>query len=125
MPSPVIPSATAAIDGGLVVQPDAARANVESGINYGLSSVLHERVTVKNGVVEQSNYHDYRVMRMSDVPEEIHVEFVNTGAEVPQGLGEIGNPPIGAAVAGAFFRLTGARLSHMPFTPERVLAALG
>jgi isoquinoline 1-oxidoreductase beta subunit len=113
-----------AVDGGLVVQPDAARANIESGINYGLSSVLHERVTVKQGAVVQSNYNDYQVMRMSDVPEEIHVEFINAGASEPTGLGELGNPPIGAAVAGAFYRLTGKRLSHMPFTRKRVLAAL-
>ena len=113
-----------AVDGGLVVQPDAARANIESGINYGLSSVLHERVTVKGGVVQQTNFHDYNVMRMSDTPEEIHIEFVDPDQDRPQGLGEIGNPAIPAAVAGAFFRLTGKRLSHMPFTRERVLAAL-
>jgi isoquinoline 1-oxidoreductase subunit beta len=112
-----------AVDGGLVVQPDAARANIESGIIWGISSFLHERVTVKEGAVEQSNFHDYQVMRMSDVPEEMHVEFINTDA-TPTGLGEVGNPPIGAAVAAAFFRLTGKRLSHMPFTPERVLATL-
>lgn len=113
-----------AVDGGLVVQPDAARANIESGINYGLSSVLHERVTVKGGVVQQTNYHDYNVMRMSDTPEEIHIEFVDPNQDRPQGLGEIGNPGIPAAVAGAFFRLTGKRLSHMPFTRERILAAI-
>ena len=113
-----------AVDGGLVVQPDAARANIESGINYGLSSVLHERVTVKGGVVQQTNFHDYNVMRMSDTPEQIHIEFVDPGQDRPQGLGEIGNVPIAAAVAGAFFRLTGKRISHMPFTRERVLAAL-
>ena len=62
-----------AIDGGLIVQPDAARANLESGINYGISSILHERLTVRQGAVQQSNYHNYQVMRMSDVPEEIHI----------------------------------------------------
>ena len=112
-----------AVDGGVIVQPEAARRNVESGIIYGLSSVLHERVTVKNGVVEQSNFHDYNLMRMSDVPEELHVEFVDTGTR-PTGLGEIGNPFIGAAVANAFHKLTGKRLYHMPFTPERVQAVL-
>jgi len=113
-----------AIDGGLVVQPDAARANLESGIVWGLSSVLHERVTVRDGAVEQSNYHNYQVMRMSDVPEELHVEFVNADAAEPTGLGEIGNPAMGSAVANAFFRLTGKRLTHMPFTRDRVEAAL-
>ena len=112
-----------AVDGGLVVQPAAAKANVESGIIYGLSSVLHERVTLKGGVVEQSNFHDYHVERMSDTPEEIHVEFVDRDA-APSGLGEIGNPWVAAAVANAFYRLTGKRLRHMPFTPERVLETL-
>ncbi len=113
-----------AVDGGLIVQPDAARANIESGINFGLSSVLHERVTVKGGVVQQTNFHDYNVMRMSDTPELIQIEFVDPDQDRPQGLGEIGNPAIPAAVAGAFFRLTGKRLSHMPFTRARVLAAM-
>ncbi len=112
-----------AVDGGLVVQPDAAKANVESGIVYGLSSVLHERITVKGGVVQQTNFHDYHVGRMSDMPEEMHVDFIDSSA-APTGLGEIGNPWVGAAVANAFHRLTGKRLRHMPFTPARVLEAL-
>jgi isoquinoline 1-oxidoreductase subunit beta len=112
-----------AVDGGLIVQPDAARANIESGIVHGLSSVLIERVTVSGGVVEQSNFHDYTVLRMSEAPEELHVAFVDSDAP-PSGLGEIGNPFAGAAVANAFFALTGKRLRHMPFTRERVLEAL-
>jgi isoquinoline 1-oxidoreductase beta subunit len=112
-----------AVDGGVIVQPEAARRNVESAIIYGMSSVLHERVTVKDGAVEQSNFHDYNLMRMSDVPDEMHVSFVDTGTR-PTGLGEIGNPFIAGAVANAVYKLTGKRLYHMPFTPERVLAAL-
>jgi isoquinoline 1-oxidoreductase beta subunit len=112
-----------AVDGGLVVQPGMARANVESGIVYGLSSVLHERVTLKGGVVQQSNFHDYHVMRMSDMPEVMEVEFVQRDAP-PSGLGEIGNPWVAAAVANAFYRLTGKRLKHMPFTPARVQEVL-
>jgi isoquinoline 1-oxidoreductase beta subunit len=112
-----------AVDGGLIVQPEAAKHNVESAIIYGLSSVLHERVTIKDGVVEQSNFHDYNLMRMSDLPEEMNVQFVDVDTR-PTGLGEIGNPFIGAAIANAFHRLTGKRLTHLPFTPERVLAIL-
>jgi isoquinoline 1-oxidoreductase beta subunit len=112
-----------AVDGGLVVQPEAARANVESGILYGLSSILHERVTIKDGVVEQSNFHDYNVMRMSDLPEVMQVSFIDRDAP-PSGLGEIGNPFVAAAVANAFHALTGKRLRHMPFTPDRVKEAL-
>src|SRR5690606_20812027 len=80
-----------AIDGGLIVQPEAAKGNVESGILYGMSSVLFERITMKDGVVEQSNFHDYHVIRMEDAPEEIHITFLDTGT-APTGLGEIGNP---------------------------------
>ena len=112
-----------AVDGGLIVQPEAARANVESGILHGLSSVLHERVTVKDGVVQQTNFHDYNLMRMSDTPEEIRVAFIDRDAP-PSGLGEIGNPFVAAAVANAFHKLTGKRLRHMPFTPERVKVVL-
>jgi isoquinoline 1-oxidoreductase beta subunit len=112
-----------AVDGGLVVQPEAARANIESGIVHGLSSVLSERVTVKGGVVEQTNFHDYNVLRISDAPEELHVAFIDSDAP-PSGLGEIGNPMVAAAVANAFFALTGKRLRHMPFTPDRVRSAL-
>ncbi|MDH3434747.1 MAG: molybdopterin-dependent oxidoreductase, partial [Gammaproteobacteria bacterium] len=112
-----------AVDGGIIVQPEMARRNVESGIIYGLSSVLKERATMKNGAVVQSNFHDYQVLRMAEAPEEIHVEFVERDTK-PTGLGEIGNPFIAAAVANAFHALTGKRLYHMPFTPERVRQAL-
>jgi isoquinoline 1-oxidoreductase beta subunit len=113
-----------AVDGGLIVQPEMARANIESGILYGLSSVLHERVTVKEGVVQQSNFHDYHLLRMADVPETMGVAFMDRPDERPTGLGEIGNPWVAAAVASAFYKLTGKRLYHMPFTPERVQQAL-
>jgi isoquinoline 1-oxidoreductase beta subunit len=113
----------AAIDGGVIVTPGPAKANVESAILYGLSSMLHERVTMKDGIVEQSNFHDYNVMRMSDLPEEMHVQFIDVDTR-PTGLGEIGNPFIGGAVSNAFYKLTGKRLRHMPFTPERVLETL-
>jgi isoquinoline 1-oxidoreductase beta subunit len=112
-----------AIDGGTIVQPEMARRNVESGIIYGLSSVLKERATMKGGKVVQSNFHDYEVLRMSEAPEELHVAFMDRDTK-PTGLGEIGNPFIPAAVANAFYALTGKRLYHMPFTPARVLAAL-
>ena len=112
-----------AVDAGIVVQPEAARRNVESGVVYGLSSVLKERATVRGGAVEQSNFHDYQVLRMSEAPEAIHVEFLERDTR-PTGIGEIGNPFVAAAVANAFHALTGKRLYHMPFTPERVRAVL-
>jgi isoquinoline 1-oxidoreductase beta subunit len=62
-------------------------------------------------------------MRMSDLPEEMHVQFVDVDTR-PTGLGEIGNPFIAGAISNAFYRLTGNRLRHLPFTPERVLETL-
>jgi isoquinoline 1-oxidoreductase beta subunit len=112
-----------AVDGGIIVQPEAARANVESGIMYGLSNVLHERVTLKDGAVEQSNFNDYNVMRMSDMPDELNIAFLDSDAP-PTGLGEVGTPFVMPAIANAFFRLTGKRLYHMPFTAERVREVL-
>ena len=112
-----------AVDGGLIVQPESARHNVESAIVYGLSGTLHERITMKDGAVQQSNFHDYNVMRMADLPEEMHVKFVDVDTR-PTGLGEIGNPFIGGAISNAVFKLTGKRLTHLPFTPDRVLATL-
>jgi isoquinoline 1-oxidoreductase beta subunit len=112
-----------ASDCGIIVQPEAAKSNVESGIVYGLSSALHERVTVRDGAVEQSNFNDYTVMRMSDMPEEMHVSFIESSGR-PTGVGEISTPCIMPAIANAFHKLTGKRLYHMPFTPDRVLTAL-
>jgi isoquinoline 1-oxidoreductase subunit beta len=112
-----------AVDGGTIVSPQGAKANIESAVVYGLSSVLHERVTLKDGAVEQSNFHDYNLMRMSDMPEEMHTQFVDVDTR-PTGLGEIGNPFLAGAISNAVHRLTGKRLRHLPFTPDRVLETL-
>ena len=96
---------------------------MESAIIYGLSSVLSERVTFKDGKVQQSNFHDYRVMRMLDAPEEIHVKLIVSN-ESPTGIGETGLPITGGAVANAVAALSGIRLRHLTFTPERVKKAL-
>ena len=112
----------AAADATLAVNPGAFAAQVESAIVWGLSSALKERVTMVNGVVQQSNFHQYEVMRMAEVPA-IHVEVVS-GGPMPTMVGELGVPGTAPAVANAFFALTGKRLNHMPFTQQRVLAAL-
>lgn len=108
-----------AVDGGTVVTPGPAKANLQSGIIYGLSGLLHERITIKDGEVQQSNFHDYNLMRMSDLPEVMDVHLMES-TERPTGLGEVGNPFLGAAIANAFYRLTGKRMRHLPFTPDRV-----
>jgi isoquinoline 1-oxidoreductase beta subunit len=96
---------------------------MESAIVWGLSCALKERVTMVNGVVQQSNFHQYEVMRMSEVPE-IKVEVITGASPIPSMVGELGVPCTAPAVANAFFALTGKRLYHMPFTPQRVQAAL-
>jgi isoquinoline 1-oxidoreductase beta subunit len=113
----------AAADAGLAINPTAIAAQVESAIVWGLSCALKERVTMVNGVVQQSNFHQYEVLRMSEVPD-IKVEVLTGAAPVPSMVGELGVPSTAPAVANAFFALTGKRLYHMPFTPQRVRAAL-
>ncbi len=112
-----------AVDGGIIVQPENAEAQIEGGIVAGLSSALLERITIQDGRVQQSNFHDYSMLRMSETPE-IAVRFIES-EERPTGLGETGLPVTGGAVANAFSALTGKRLRHMPFSPDRVRAALG
>ncbi len=111
------------IDCGVAVQPDNVVAQTEGSIVYGLGMTLSERISIKNGAVEQSNFYDYHLPRMNEVPE-MHVELIQTDNH-PTGAGQMSTPLIAPAVAGAFFALTGVRLRHTPFTPERVKKALG
>jgi isoquinoline 1-oxidoreductase subunit beta len=112
-----------ALDAGVVVQPDNVKAQMEGGIIMGMSSVLKEQITIVNGRVQQSNYHDYNLLRMQDVPDSIETIILES-AEVPEGVGETATPMVACAIANAFLRLTGKPLRHLPFSPERVLQAL-
>jgi isoquinoline 1-oxidoreductase beta subunit len=113
----------AAVDAGIVVQPDNARAQIEGSIVQGLSSVLFESVTITDGAADQSNFHNYRVLRMSEMPG-LEIQFIDS-KERPTGIGEPGVPIVGGAVANAFLALTGKPIRHMPFTADRVLEAIG
>jgi isoquinoline 1-oxidoreductase subunit beta len=112
----------AAIDCGVAVQPRNIAAQIEGGIVYGLGHVLREEITIKAGRVQQSNFLDYQVMRMEDVPD-IRVAVVSTD-NMPTGVGEDGVPLTAACVGNAFATLTGARLRELPMSPSRVKAAL-
>ena len=107
-----------AVDPGLVIQPENTHAQLESAVAYGLSAALIEELTIKGGAVQQNNFHTYRVLRMSDMPE-IHTRIVASGAP-PTGMGEIGVPSVAPAIANAVFQLTGKRLRSLPMSPERV-----
>ena len=84
---------------------------------------LTERITIKDGAVEQSNFYDYRVPRMNDIPL-MHIEVIATDNH-PTGAGQMATPLVAPAISSAVAALTGARLRHTPFTPERVTRALG
>jgi isoquinoline 1-oxidoreductase beta subunit len=101
-----------AIDCGMVVNPDIVRAQMESGIVYGLSSALSEKITFKNGRVEQSNFHDYPVLRLNEMPK-IEVYLVQN-SEKPSGVGEVATPAIAPAVGNAIFAATGKRVRRLP-----------
>lgn len=111
-----------AVDPGLAVQPTNVLAQLEGAAVFGLSVALLEELTIKNGAVVQSNFADYPVLRMSDMPE-IHTKIVSSNAP-PTGMGEIGVLPVAPAIANAMFQLTGTRLRALPMSPERVKAAL-
>jgi isoquinoline 1-oxidoreductase beta subunit len=111
------------IDCGIAVQPDNIVAQTESSIVYGLGLTLTEQINVKDGVVQESNFHDYHLPRMNEVPQ-MHIEVIATDNH-PTGVGQMATPLVAPAIASAVAQLTGTGLRHTPFTPERVKQALG
>ena len=105
---------TAAIDCGLAVNPDGVNAQIESCVNYALSAALYSAITFKDGHVEQSNFHNYRVLRLNESPAIIETHIVES-TEKMGGVGEPGFPPVAPAVANAIFAATGKRIRQMPF----------
>ncbi len=101
-----------AVDCGIVVNPDTARAQIEGGVLFGLSAALGERITIDGGRVVEANFHDYPLLRLPDAPP-IEIEFIRSEA-APGGLGEPGTPPIAAALANAVFAATGQRIRQLP-----------
>ena len=102
-----------AVDCGVAINPDNVRAQMEGGIGFGLGTVLHDEVTLEAGRVVQSNFHDYPLLRIHEMPE-VEVHIVRS-TEAPTGVGEPGVPPIGPAVANAVLALTGRPARRLPF----------
>lgn len=105
---------TCAVDCGLAVNPANARYQIEGAVVYGLTAALKGEITIEGGRVKQSNFHDYPVLRMPEMPV-VEVHFA-PGDGTPRGVGEPGVPPIAPAVANALFRLTGKRVRKLPIT---------
>jgi CO/xanthine dehydrogenase Mo-binding subunit len=113
-----------AVDCGLVVNPAAARAQVEGGvIGQGVSSSLKEAITFANGRITNAAFRDYGLLRMTEAPT-VDVVFVEDKSQPMQGLGEPAVGPVSAAISNAIYDAVGIRLREAPFTPERILAAL-
>jgi isoquinoline 1-oxidoreductase subunit beta len=111
------------IDCGVAVQPDNIVAQTEGSTVYGLGLALSERISIKDGVVQESNFYDYHVPRMNAVPV-MHTEVIKTDNH-PTGAGQMSTPLVAPAISNAVMQLTGVRLRHTPFTPDRVKKALG
>ena len=102
-----------AVDCGTPINPDVIAAQMEGGIGFGLSAALYGAITLKDGRVEQSNFNNYRVLRMNEMPKvEVHIV---PSTEAPTGVGEPGVAPIGPAVANAIFAASGRRVRIFPF----------
>lgn len=103
---------TTAVDCGTPVNPDDIVSQIQGGMIFGLSAALHGEITLVGGRTQQSNFHDYRVVRMDETPRiDVHVV---TNAEAPGGIGEPGTVSVQGAVANAIYAATGVQLTRMP-----------
>ena len=109
------------VDCGQVVNPDTVVAQMQGGINFGLTAGMFGEITLKDGRVQQSNFHDYRPLRINEAPP-IDVEIVKS-SEAPGGIGEPGTSAAIAAFSNAVFAATGKRLYILPAKPEQLAVA--
>jgi isoquinoline 1-oxidoreductase beta subunit len=111
---------TCAVDCGRAVNPETVRAQVEGGVAFGLTAALYGEITLKDGRVEQSNFHDYRMLRIHEMPA-VEVHLVPSD-EPSSGVGEPGVPPVAPALCNALFALTGKRVRKLPIGEEDLRA---
>ncbi|HEX5011776.1 MAG TPA: xanthine dehydrogenase family protein molybdopterin-binding subunit [Planctomycetota bacterium] len=117
---PRVHRVTSAVDCGRVVNPDGVKAQVEGAVGFGLTALLYSAITIQDGRVQQSNFHDYRMLRIHEMPE-VEVHLVES-SEPSTGIGEPGVPPVAPAVCNALFALTGKRIRRLPLRPEDLRA---
>jgi isoquinoline 1-oxidoreductase beta subunit len=110
----------AAVDCGVAVNPDTVEAQMEGGIIFGLSAALFSEITLENGRVEQTNFHNYRVLRINEAPV-IEVHLVKS-SEAPGGMGEPATSCVFPAVTNAIFAATGKRLRKLPVDTTKLTA---
>ena len=109
---------TCAVDCGTIVNPDTVVAQIQGGLIFGLTAAMYGNITIEGGRVEQSNFNDYRMLRINETPQ-IDVHLVRN-AEAPGGIGEPGTVSVQAAVNNAIYAATGIQLDRMPVDPERL-----
>jgi CO/xanthine dehydrogenase Mo-binding subunit len=106
----------AAVDCGMVINPKIVEAQISGGIAFGLTATIKSAITIKNGRAQQSNFHDFPILRLDEMPE-VEVHIVPSSA-APTGIGEVGVPPIAPAVANAIASATGKRVRHLPIVTK-------
>ncbi len=104
------------VDCGVVINPDTVEAQIQGGIIFGLTAALHGQITIDRGRVQQSNFHDYRMLRIDEAPD-IEVHIIPSG-EAPGGIGECGTVGAPAALTNAIFAATRKRIRTLPVDPE-------
>ena len=114
-PKPRVKKVYVAADPGFVINPDGFTAQMESAIAYGLTATLYGEISIRDGRVQQSNFHDYPMLRINDMPA-VEVALINGDHERLGGGGEPGLPPIAPAVTNAIFAATGTRIRELPLS---------
>jgi isoquinoline 1-oxidoreductase subunit beta len=118
---PKVHRVVAAVDCGMTVNPQTIARQIEGAIVYGLSAALYGKLDFDKGRLVQSNFHNYPVLRMSEMPKvEVHIL---PSQEKPGGIGEPGTPPIAPAVVNALFAATGKRLRSLPIDTAQLKRA--
>jgi nicotinate dehydrogenase subunit B len=110
-------------DGGLIVNPDGAKNQLEGGMVMAASWTLKEQVKLGGPGIASTTWDDYPILRFSEVPP-IEIEFLNTRDARPYGLGEVSQGPVMAAIGNAVAHALGARIRDLPMTREKIAAAL-